>query len=406
MPHQLPPDGDWQCWVVLGGRGAGKTRTGAEWVRAQVEGARRTDVGRARHIALIAESVEQACDVMVFGESGILACTPPDRKPKWHSSRRVLIWPNGAQAKVVSAHDPERLRGPQFDGAWLDEFAKWKKAREVWDMLQFTLRLGDDPRVVVTTTPRNIPILHDILREESCVQTHAPMQDNRANLAPNFVEQVLTRYGDTRLGRQEIAGELLHDFNGAFWTDAGLESYRDTIAPKDFDRVVIGVDPSVGGGDDCGIVVVGAQQRGAPKDWRAYVLADCTVQNATPTVWADAVVAAARRFRADRVVAEINQGGALVETMLRQRDAYIPYHGVHARRGKISRAEPVSALYEQGRVFHTHGLHALETQMMHMTAQGYQGRGSPDRCDALVWALTELMLDAAARYQHPKIRSV
>ena len=226
MEHQLPPEGNWRNWVVMGGRGAGKTRAGAEWVRAQVEGSKPLDAGRAKRVALVGETEAQVREVMIFGESGILACSPPDRRPEWRATRKLLEWPNGAIAQVFSAHEPEGLRGPQFDAAWVDELAKWKKGQEVWDMLQMCLRLGDDPRAVVTTTPRNVGVLKRILGQASTVVTHAPTEANRAYLATSFLEEVRARYHGTRLGRQELDGVLLEDAEGALWTSAALEERR------------------------------------------------------------------------------------------------------------------------------------------------------------------------------------
>ena len=408
MPHQLPPDGNWRSWVVMGGRGAGKTRAGAEWVRSQVEGARPLDAGRCRRIALVGETFDQVRDVMVFGDSGILACSPPDRMPKWKASEKKLVWENGAEAQAFSAHDPEGLRGPQFDGAWVDELAKWKKAEATWDMLQFALRLGDDPRVCVTTTPRNVGLLKDLLAASSTVVTQAPTEANRANLAASFLEEVRARYAGTRLGRQELDGILVVDADGAFWTSEMLKDAQVKSVPA-LDRVVVALDPSVSSGagaDECGIVVVGAQTQGPPQDWRAYVLADCTVQGAGPSGWARAAIAAMEKFGAERLVAEVNQGGQLVEEVLRQIDPLVPYKAVHASRGKTARAEPVAALYEQGRVRHVAGLAELEEQMCLMTARGYEGQGSPDRVDALVWALHELIIAPAAQFRQPRIRAL
>lgn len=406
LPHQLPPDGDWRSWVILGGRGAGKTRAGAEWVRAQVEGAMPLDPGRARRVALVGETFDQVRDVMIQGDSGILACSPPDRRPAWKAGERKLIWPNGAEAQAFSAHDPEGLRGPQFDAAWVDELAKWKKAGETWDMLQFALRLGDDPRVCVTTTPRNVAVLKDLLASPSTVATHAPTEANRANLAASFLTEVRARYAGTRLGRQELDGVLLSDAEGSLWTSEMLEAAQIAEAPT-LDRVVVAVDPSVSAGDSadaCGIVVVGAQTQGPPQDWRGYVLADCTVKGVGPTGWAHAAIAALDSYDADRLVAEVNQGGQLVEEVLRQVDPLVPYKAVRASRGKMVRAEPVSALYEQGRVRHLPGLGALEDQMTQMTRQGFLGRGSPDRVDALVWALTELIVEPSMKLRQPRLR--
>ncbi len=408
LDHQRPPAGDWRSWVILGGRGAGKTRAGAEWVRSQVEGARPGQPGQARHVALVGETYDQAREVMVFGESGILACSPPDRRPKWHAGRRRLIWPNGAEATVFSGHDPEALRGPQFDAAWVDELAKWRQPEAAWDMLQFGLRLGRDPRQVVTTTPRNIPLLKALLARDSTVSSHAPTAANAANLAPSFLEEVERRYAGTRLGRQEMEGALLEEEAGALWTLSGLDGARDT-PPADLDRIVVAIDPPVtghAGSDDCGIMVVGARLQGPPQAWQVWVLEDASCAAASPLVWAQRALDAAARWEADRVVAEVNQGGDLVETVLRQIAPLVPFRAVRATRGKVARAEPVAALYEQGRVHHLRtGLEALEDQMLRMSLQGYRGSGSPDRVDALVWALHDLLIaprEAAA----PRLRQL
>lgn len=408
LPHQLPPDGVWKTWVIMGGRGAGKTRAGAEWVRAQVEGARPQDEGAARRVALVGETVDQVREVMVFGDSGILACTPPDRRPQWEATRKRLVWPNGAITQVFSAHEPESLRGPQFDAAWVDELAKWKKAEETWDMLQFALRLGQNPRQVVTTTPRNVGVLKAILKNPSSVVTHAPTEANRAYLAASFLEEVRNRYEGTRLGRQELEGVLLEDVEGALWTTDRLEACR-ADPPESFSRVVVGVDPSVAGkagSDECGIVVVGAVTEGQPRDWKAWVIEDATVAGGSAQVWAEAVVAACHRHGAAQVVAEVNQGGALVEEVLRAVDPFLPVKKVSAAQGKVARAEPVAALYEQGRVHHGRGLGALEDQMCRMARTGFQGRGSPDRVDALVWALNELMIAHARSATVPRLRNL
>ncbi len=409
MDHQLPPEGEWRTWMIIGGRGAGKTRAGAEWVRRQVEGAAAFDPGLCRRVALVGETIEQVRDVMIFGESGILACSPPDRRPEWLATKKSLLWPNGAEAKIYTASDPEGLRGPQFDAAWVDELAKWKRAEETWDMLQFALRLGECPRQCVTTTPRNIPILKKILESPSTVTTHAATEANRANLAESFLEEVRARYAGTRLGRQELDGVLLADAEGALWTTKMMEKCRADKAP-DLDRVVVAVDPAASSGpasDECGIVVVGAQMQGPVQDWRAYVLADCTIAASSPSTWARAAVTAMEQYGADRLVAETNQGGQMVQEVIRQIDPLVPYKGVHASKGKVARAEPVAALYEQGRVRHARvGLDALEDQMCLMTARGYDGKGSPDRVDALVWALHDLMIEPAARWRRPQLRAL
>ena len=405
LPHQLPPGGDWKSWVIMGGRGAGKTRAGSEWVRAQVEGATPLGPGRARRVALVAETFDQGRDVMVMGDSGILACSPPDRRPVWEAGRRRLVWANGATATVFSAHEPEALRGPQFDAAWADELAKWKKAEETWDMLQFALRLGRHPQQVVTTTPRNVGVLKAILRNASTVVTHAPTDANRAYLAESFLAEVEARYAGTRLGRQELEGVLLDDVEGALWATAAIEAGRVDAAPK-LDRIVVAVDPSVTGGaasDECGIIVAGVVCDGPPQEWRAYVLEDVSVRGG-PLDWARAAIAAMERHGAERLVAEVNQGGDLVESVIRQVDPLVPFRSLRAGRGKGLRAEPVAALYEQGRVRHLRGLGTLEDQMCRMTVRGFEGRGSPDRLDALVWAIHELMIEPAGQYRRPQVR--
>jgi phage terminase large subunit-like protein len=407
-PHQVPPKGDWRTWVILGGRGAGKTKAGSEWVRSIVEGPGPRDAGLCRRVALIGETMDQTREVMVFGESGILACSPPDRRPDWLAGRRLLVWPNGAEARVFSAFDPDALRGPQFDAVWADELAKWKHGTDAWDMIQFCLRLGTSPRACVTTTPRNVEVLKTLLALDSTVTTHAPTSANRAYLADGFLTEVQRRYGGTRQGRQELDGVLLADAEGALWTNAMIEAAQVAAAPA-LSRVVVAVDPPVSGhkgSDACGIVVVGVVMDGPIDDWRAYVLEDATVQGVSPTDWARAAIAAFDRHGAERLVAEVNQGGNLVETVVRQINPLVPYRAVRATKGKMARAEPVAALYEQGRVHHLRGLGPLEDQMCQMTLRGYLGRGSPDRVDALVWALTEVLTDPMDHRRQPQIRGL
>lgn len=408
LPHQVPPAGAWKTWVVMGGRGAGKTRAGSEWVRSMVEGGTPLAAGRASRLALVAETVDQAREVMVMGDSGILACSPPDRRPEWVAGRKTLVWPNGAEAQVFSAHDPESLRGPQFDAAWADELAKWSKGREAWDQLQFALRLGRNPQQVVTTTPRNVDVLKAILKNPSTVITHAPTEANRAWLAESFLAEVQARYAGTSLGRQELEGVLVEEAEGALWTPAMITAAQAApeVRPS---RVVVAVDPPVTAtkaSDECGIVVVGADLRGPPAAWRAVVLADRSVKGASPDGWARAALAALEEFGAERLVVEVNQGGDLVAQVVRQSDPLAPIREVRAMRGKMLRAEPVAALYEQGRVAHVRGLQALEAQMMKMARTGWEGSGSPDRLDALVWALTELMVDPTGRIGRPAVRTI
>jgi len=406
--HQLPPAGNWSTWVILGGRGAGKTRAGAEWVRAQVAGATPMARGTCRRVALVAETLEQAREVMVFGESGLLACSPPDRRPHWIATRRLLQWPNGAEAQLFSAKDPERLRGPQFDAAWCDELAKWKLGEAAWDMLQFGLRLGKNPRAVVTTTPRNRTVLTRLLEDKRTVVTQAATTANRANLAKVFLDNVLERYANTRLARQELQGELLVDEPGALWRHADIEAAH--LAPAFTpNRIVVAVDPPVtghSGSDEFGIIVAGVLTEGPPQLWRGIILEDASIAGASPQKWAEAAVDAFHRHKADRVIAEVNQGGDLVEQMLRQIDPSLPYRAVRASRGKAARAEPVAALYEQRRIVHRGSLPKLEGQMVQMCQQGFAGPGSPDRVDALVWAITELMLEPASQFRAARVRSL
>jgi phage terminase large subunit-like protein len=374
MPHQLPPDGDWRTWVILGGRGAGKTRAGAEWVRTQAEGPTPSAAGKATRIVIVGETFDQARDVMVFGDSGILATSPDAHRPDWTSSRRTLTWPNGAVAQVYSAHDPDSLRGPQFDALWADEVAKWKNGEAAWDMLQFALRLGDDPRAVVTTTPRNASVLRDMLERDSTVTTHAPTSANRANLAPSFLIEVEGKYGGTRLGRQELDGMMLTDVQGALWTAHMLIEVQVGELPE-MTRKVVAVDPAAShhaGSDACRIMVVGAKTDGPMDEWTACVLEDATIQGATPIQWARAAVNAYHCHGCDRLVAEVNQSGAMVEATIRPVAPLIPYTGLHAKQGKSLRAEPAAALYEQGRVQHMRGLGDLEDEMCAMTTAGWQ----------------------------------
>jgi len=382
-PSQTPPAGDWRVWLIRAGRGFGKTRVGAEWVRAGAES------GGAGRIALVGETATDVRDVMVEGESGLLSVSPPWFKPIWEPSKRRLTWPNGAIATGYSADDPEQLRGPQHDAAWADEAAKWRY-EAAWDNLLMGLRLGADPRCVVTTTPRPKAWLKRLAEDKGTVVTTGSTFENSDNLAAGFLDAVLGRYEGTRLGRQELYGEVLEDVPGALWTLAGIEAARVSDAPGDLRRVVVAVDPSGTGGeggDEIGVVVAG---RGV--DDRAYVLADRSCR-LSPAGWGQRVVEAMRDFRADRIVAERTYGGAMVEHVIRTVDRAAPIDLVDARRGKVTRAEPVAALYEQGRVHHVGSLPDLESQMSAVTRQGYVGDGSPDRVDALVWALTALMLD-------------
>lgn len=389
-PLDSPGGRAWRTWLILGGRGSGKTRAGAEWTRLQATSAESPAAGR---IALIGETLDQVRSVMVEGVSGLLSVHPPDDRPTFQPSRRQVTWPNGAVAQLFSAEDPESLRGPQFAAAWADEIAKWKYAEEVWDMLQFGLRLGNSPRQVITTTPRPVPILKRIMADQSTVTTRVRTADNADNLAPAFLAEITRRYSGTLLGLQELEGEIIEDQGGALWRRDWLEETRVTAAPP-LRRIVVAVDPPVTAtatSDACGICVAGIGG-----DGRAYVLADRTLQGREPHVWARAAVAAYREFAADRIVAEVNQGGDLVLGILRQIDPAVPIRMVRATRGKWVRAEPVAALYAEGRVAHVGHHGDLEAQMLSFRAGEAAGGKSPDRVDALVWALTDLVLDAPA----------
>ena len=386
--EQLAPEGDWRTWLILAGRGWGKTRTGAEWVRAI---ARRRG---PRRIALIAATMAEARSVMVEGESGLLGISPTRERPVFEPSLGRLSWTSGARGFLLSAAEPDSLRGPQFDAAWADEIGKWPKGEEAWANLMFALRLGGNPRIVATTTPRPVPLIRRLIETEDVAITRGTTHDNRAHLAPGFIAAIEAAYGGTRLGRQEIGGELIEDVEGTLWPRALIEACR-VAEPPELVRVVVGVDPPASeGGDACGIVAAGLGS-----DGRGYELEDASEDGLRPEGWARRVAETATKWDADRVVAEANQGGAMVESVLRAAKRRLPLRLVHARRGKAVRAEPVAALYEQGEVAHAGAFARLEDELAGMTiGGGYQGPGrSPDRADALVWALTELMLNAAGR---------
>jgi phage terminase large subunit-like protein len=376
--EQLAPKGDWTTWLLMGGRGSGKTRAGAEWVRGLA-------ASGVTPIALVGETMTDAVAIMVKGESGILRVTPRGERPKL--SGATLSWPNGAEGMILSASDPDRFRGPQFAAAWCDEIVKWPDAEAAWDMLQFALRLGDRPRQLATTTPAPVPLIRRLLVEQGTAVTRMTTDDNAKHLAPAFLSAVVARYRGTMLGRQELDGELIEDLPDALWSRSDFRAVGDGVVS----RIVVAVDPPVTGGpksDACGIVVAGRSGEGV------VVLADKTVKPASPLKWARAAVRAFQDFGADLIVAESNQGGELVRAMIAQVDANVPVKLVHATRGKWVRAEPVAALYARGLVSHRAGLAALEDEMCVFGLDGLAGGRSPDRVDALVWALTELMLSA------------
>jgi phage terminase large subunit-like protein len=388
----------WTIWLMLGGRGAGKTRTGAEWVRGVALGEPDFAEPALRRIALVGETFADARNVMVEGPSGILAVHERHERPSWSPSLRKLEWPNGAVAHVFSAEDPDSLRGPQFEAAWADELAKWKHVEETWDMLQFGLRLGLRPRQMVTTTPRPIPLLKRFLADPAVAVSRARTADNAAHLAPAFLEAVVARYAGTRLGRQELDGDIIEDRPDALWTRDVMEASRTDSAPP-LARIVVAVDPPASSSkraDACGIVAAGVDEGGT-----AYVLEDATASGLKPPEWAARAVALYRRLQADALVVETNQGGEMATGVIREVDSSVPVAGVRATRGKYLRAEPVSVLYAQGRVRHVGALPALEDELCDFGPGGLSSGRSPDRLDALVWALTELML---REKREPRVR--
>ena len=392
-PAQCPPAGDWGIWVVLAGRGFGKTHAGAHWVHARAAGP------RPRRIALVAPTLDVARAVMVEGDSGLLARLPPGQQLTWQPSAKRLLWGNGSEARLYSGAEPNSLRGGQFDYAWGDEFAHWPGGEDTVMNLRMATRLGAIPQILLTTTPLPLAWLKALISEADVVVTRGHTADNEANLPRTYLARMEKRFGGTATGRQELAGEIVDDLAGALWTRALIERQRAPM-PESLVRVVVGVDPPAAGGT-CGIVVAAL---GA--DGHAWVLDDASVTGQRPEQWARAVVKAADRWQADRVIAEVNQGGDMVVATLKSVDAALPVLTVRASRGKVARAEPVAALYGEGRVFHAGVFPALEDQLCGLLADGrYGGPGaSPDRADACVWALTALLL--ADRAGLPTIRNL
>jgi phage terminase large subunit-like protein len=415
-PAQLAPDGDWRIWMIMAGRGFGKTRAGAQWVLdlAQSPGLR---------IALVGPTEDEVRSVMIEGASGILDGARDDERPAWEPSLGRLSWANGTQAFVHSGANPEALRGPEHDHAWCDELAKWARAEATWDNLMFGLRRGTLPRALVTTTPRPTALMRRLATRGDVALTRGRTAD-AALLAPGVVDYLTGLYGGTRFGRQELDGELIEDVEGSLWPRDLIERCRAVpplnrdsmhFSPGEapsvsdekgmlsrffFRRIVIGVDPPASAeGDACGIVVCGLGVDGI-----AYVLADASVAGLSPEGWARAVAAAAQTWSADRVIAEGNQGGAMVASVLRAADVWLPVRMVHASIGKSARAEPVAALFERGAARFAGAFPALEDELAGLVAGGgYEGPGrSPDRADAMVWAMTELML--GQRRAEPRIR--
>lgn len=382
-PEQLPPEGDWRIWLFLAGRGAGKTRSGAEWI---AEGVRKNTM---RHIGLIAASQHDSRAVIAEGESGLLNV---DRSAHFEPANKRILWKNGAVARLLSADKPDSIRGFQFDAVWADEFCKWPQAQAALDMILMALRLGMAPRMLITTTPRNIPALQQLLTMQDVVISRCATTANATNLAPGFVTGLELRYGGTRLGRQELDGELISDNPDALWRRDEIERHRISKVPQ-LIKVVVAIDPPASiTGDECGIITAGLSE-----DGKAYILADGSGAGLSPAAWAGRTTDLYRQYEADCIIAEANQGGEMVRSVLLQAMANAPVRLVHATRDKRTRALPAAMLYEQGKVFHAGSFPELEDQMC-----SYDGTGhSPDRMDALVWALAALF---PARQTRPAIR--
>ena len=377
-PEQLTPEGNWRIWLILAGRGYGKTRCGAEWVHEQIEN------GKTR-IALVGETKADVRDVMVEGESGVLSTARKRNRPLYEPSKRRLTWPNGAIAVCYSGDEPDQLRGPQHDAAWLDELSKYRYAEETWSNLDLGLRLGDNPQVVITTTPRPINILKELVSDPLTHLTRGSTYDNLHNLADSFAKRIIARYEGTRLGRQELHAEILDDVVGALCQRSSIEDHRIKNAPDYFERIVVGVDPAITSGDEAdetGIIICG--QIGD----RGYIIDDISGKY-SPQEWAIKAIQVYYKYSADRIVAEVNQGGDMVEHTIRTVDKNVSFKAVRAARGKILRAEPIAALYEQGRIHHCGDFAELEDQLCTYT---HESRESPDRLDALVWGLTDLFI--------------
>ncbi len=382
-PDQAPPPGDWIVWLILAGRGAGKTRAGAEAVRLWSQS--------FPNVNLIGPTADDVRDVMVLGESGILNCCRKDERPRYLASAAKLEWPNGAMSLLFSAEEPDRLRGKQHMKLWCDELAAWRRP-DVFDQAMFGLRLGDKPQMVVTTTPRPTRIIKQLAADKDTIVTRGSTFQNKGHLARAFLERIARRYEGRVIGRQELLAEIVEETLGALWTRALIERQRvaPEAAPREFSEVVVAVDPPARSGsraDECGLIVAGKAS-----DGRLYVLADLTSQGDSPAAWAARVGAAYRGFRANRVVAEINNGGDMVAEVLRQAEPHLPVRSVTATRGKFLRAEPVAAAYERGLVFHAGGFPQLEDQLCALTPDfDRRGGPSPDRADALVWAIADLL---------------
>lgn len=388
-PNQVAPPGDWNTWLVLAGRGFGKTRMGAEWIREKAH------ANPGCRIALVAETAADARDVMIKGDSGLLNCDPTLSEDDWSPTNRCLTWPNGSKAYTYNGTTPDQLRGPQHHFAWVDELAKFEYMQDAWDQCQFGLRLGEHPQCLVTTTPRPLPVIKKLMKREGdgVYVTRGSTLDNQANLAKNTIKELYERYSGTRLGRQELEGEILEDVPGALWHRESIDSTRLRVAPEGLLKVYVAVDPAASSeerSDEHGIVVVG-MARDADGYARGYVLEDGSLRG-TPEEWGRRVIHLYRKWSADKIIAEKNNGGEMVEHVIRSQDRTANVKLVHASRGKVVRAEPISALYEQGRVHHVGIFDELEDQMCMFSVDNVRNSstGSPDRVDALVWGLTEI----------------
>lgn len=396
-PSQMEPEGIWQTWLILSGRGFGKTRCGAEAVN------KRARKGLIRDIALVGQTKADVRDTMVETfESSIMRCSPPWFMPKLEVTKRRITWPNGVRATMYSGDEPDQLRGPQHGFAWVDEIAKFKYPQETWANLSLGLRVGRNPQCIITTTPRPIPIIKDLVNDPNVIKTTGSTYENIGNLPTSFIQTILSRYENTRLGAQEIYGSLLADVEGALWTRKMLEDTRVPKVPCGLVRVVVAVDPSVGGstgklGAETGIVIAGLGE-----DGHCYILEDASLGTNDPTKWSYQSVAAYSRFGADLVVAESNQGGEMVRITLRTLEPNLPIKLIHASKGKYTRAEPIANLYSQKKVHHVGMFADLEDQL----CSWVPGDPSPDRLDALVWAATEIALNGLGNMENESLAAL
>lgn len=393
-PTQQEPQEHYFCWLCLAGRGWGKTKTGAMWVRRRVERAR--DRKSPIRIALVAETAADARDVMVEGDSGILASSHPDFTPIYQPSRRRVIWPDGSIAQTFSGDEPGQLRGPQFHYAWVDELAKYTYPDDTWDNLEFGLRLGDEPQVIVTTTPRPIPIVVTLYDDPLTVVTAGSSYENIGNLAPTYIKRVIQKYEGTRLGQQEIHAQILRDVPGALWTMEMIQGTRVNPGevPK-MTRFSVGVDPAMSSEDsanETGIVVVGLGENG-----HGYVFRDASGVY-SPYKWAQRACKEYHHWGATRVVGESNNGGDLVGINVHSYDPTVKFRKVFAEQSKGKRAEPIALLWEQGKMHMVGNYPEMESQMTLTTVDEYLGPGSPDRMDAMVWAARDIMLGTSTSY--------